>query len=67
MGLIAWSPLAGGLLAGALKKVDEGRRSEYLQDEIEKDRDRLERWEKVTDLGERPSDVALAGSCISRP
>ncbi|HET6790292.1 MAG TPA: aldo/keto reductase [Actinomycetota bacterium] len=62
MGLIAWSPLAGGLLAGALKKVDEGRRSsEYLQDEIEKDRDRLERWEKVcADLGERPSDVALA-------
>ena len=45
MGLIPYSPLAGGLLAGALKKVDEGRRSsEYLQDEIDKDRDRLERW-----------------------
>jgi aryl-alcohol dehydrogenase-like predicted oxidoreductase len=62
MGLICYSPLAGGLLAGALKKVDEGRRSsEYLQDEIDKDRDRLDRWEKVcADLGERPSDVALA-------
>lgn len=62
MGLIAWSPLAGGLLAGALKKVDEGRRSsEYLQDEIDKDRDRLERYEKVcADLGARPADVALA-------
>jgi aryl-alcohol dehydrogenase-like predicted oxidoreductase len=62
MGLIPWSPLAGGLLAGALKKVEEGRRSsEYLQDEIAKDRDRLDRWEKVcADLGERPSDVALA-------
>jgi aryl-alcohol dehydrogenase-like predicted oxidoreductase len=46
MGLICYSPLAGGLLAGALKK---------------KDRDRLDRWEKVcADLGERPSDVALA-------
>ena len=62
MGLIAWSPLAGGLLAGALKKVDEGRRSsEYLQDEIDRDRDRLDRWEKIcADLGARPADVALA-------
>jgi aryl-alcohol dehydrogenase-like predicted oxidoreductase len=62
MGLIAWSPLAGGLLAGALKKVSEGRRSsEYMQDEIENDRDRLDRWEKIcADLGERPADVALA-------
>jgi aryl-alcohol dehydrogenase-like predicted oxidoreductase len=62
MDLIAWSPLAGGLLAGALRKVDEGRRSsEYLQDEIDKDRDRLERYEKVcADLGARPADVALA-------
>jgi aryl-alcohol dehydrogenase-like predicted oxidoreductase len=62
MGLIVWSPLAGGLLAGALKKVDEGRRSsEYLQEEIDNDRDRLDRWEKLcADLGERPADVALA-------
>ena len=62
MGLIPYSPLAGGLLAGALKKIDEGRRStEYMQDEIEKHRDRLDPWEKVcADLGERPADVALA-------
>jgi aryl-alcohol dehydrogenase-like predicted oxidoreductase len=62
MGLICYSPLAGGLLAGALKKVTEGRRStEYMQDEIDKGRDRLERWEKIcADLGERPADVALA-------
>ena len=54
--------LGSHVITSALKKVDEGRRSsEYLQDEIEKDRDRLERWEKVcADLGERPSDVALA-------
>ncbi|HET9672782.1 MAG TPA: aldo/keto reductase, partial [Actinomycetota bacterium] len=62
MGLIPYSPLAGGLLAGALKKVNEGRRStEYMQDEIEKNQERLERWEKIcADLGERPADVALA-------
>jgi aryl-alcohol dehydrogenase-like predicted oxidoreductase len=62
MGLIPYSPLAGGLLAGALQKVSEGRRSaEYMQEEIERERDRLERWEKLcADLGERPADVALA-------
>jgi len=27
MGLIPWSPLAGGFLAGALQKAKEGRRS----------------------------------------
>lgn len=62
MGLIAYSPLAGGLLAGALSKVEEGRRSgEYLQGEIAQSRDRLGRWESLcAELGERPSDVALA-------
>jgi aryl-alcohol dehydrogenase-like predicted oxidoreductase len=62
MGFIPWSPLAGGLLAGALQKVSEGRRSEgYLREEIESSRDQLEAFEKVcADLGERPSDVALA-------
>jgi aryl-alcohol dehydrogenase-like predicted oxidoreductase len=62
LGFIPWSPLAGGLLAGALQKVSEGRRSEgYLREEIESSRDQLEAFEKVcADLGERPSDVALA-------
>jgi aryl-alcohol dehydrogenase-like predicted oxidoreductase len=62
MGLIAYSPLAGGLLAGALSKVTEGRRSsEYLQAEIQENRDRLERWEGLcAELGEHPADVALA-------
>ena len=62
MGLIPYSPLAGGLLAGALSKVDEGRRSsEYLQAEIVETRSKLERWEALcAELGERPSDVALA-------
>ena len=62
MGVIPWSPLAGGLLAGALQKVTEGRRAEgYMREEIESNRVRLEAFEKLcADLGERPSDVALA-------
>jgi aryl-alcohol dehydrogenase-like predicted oxidoreductase len=63
MGLIPWSPLAGGLLAGALQKVEEGwrRSQEYMAGEIEANREKLERWESLCDeLGERPADVALA-------
>jgi aryl-alcohol dehydrogenase-like predicted oxidoreductase len=62
MGFIPYSPLAGGLLAGALQKVTEGRRSEsYMGEEIESHRVQLEQFEKLcADLGERPSDVALA-------
>jgi aryl-alcohol dehydrogenase-like predicted oxidoreductase len=62
MGLIPWSPLAGGLLAGALKKVSEGRRGDaYMQSEIEQHRAKLEKYEALcAELGERESDVALA-------
>ena len=62
MGLIVWSPLSGGLLAGALHKVEEGRRSqEYMVKEIADQRSQLEKWENLCDeLGEKPSDVALA-------
>ena len=62
MGLIPWSPLAGGLLAGALHKVEEGRRSQqYMLGEVEGRHDQLKEWEDLCEqLGERPSDVALA-------
>ncbi len=62
MGLIPWSPLSGGLLAGALKKVEEGRRgTEYMRGEIEANRSKLEPWELLcADLGEDPAHVALA-------
>jgi aryl-alcohol dehydrogenase-like predicted oxidoreductase len=62
MGLIPYSPLAGGRLAGALEKVTEGRRSQgYMVTEIESIRPQLERWEGLCrELGERPADVALA-------
>jgi aryl-alcohol dehydrogenase-like predicted oxidoreductase len=62
MGLVPYSPLAGGLLAGALEKLTEGRRaSGYMLKEIEANRERLDRWEGLCkELGERPADVALA-------
>ncbi len=62
MGLIVPSPLAGGLLAGALQKVEAGRRGEeYMRGELEANRAKLEPWEALcAELGERPADVALA-------
>ncbi len=63
LGVIPWSPLAGGLLGGVLKKqAASGRRAkEPLQKRIEKHKLQLEQWERFCDeLGERPADVALA-------
>jgi len=58
LGLIPWSPLAGGLLGGILQKVSEGRRANM---DIEPHREKLEKWEGLCrDLGEKPADVALA-------
>jgi aryl-alcohol dehydrogenase-like predicted oxidoreductase len=62
LGLIPWSPLAGGMLGGALQKAKEGRRAEERQQkEIDEHRDQLERYEEFcTQIGEKPADVALA-------
>jgi aryl-alcohol dehydrogenase-like predicted oxidoreductase len=62
LGVIPYSPLAGGILGGALEKATEGRRaSEHAQKDIERLRPRLEAWEALCDeIGERPADVALA-------
>jgi aryl-alcohol dehydrogenase-like predicted oxidoreductase len=62
LGLIPWSPLGGGLLAGALSAVKEGRRSaESFQKEVEARRMQLEKYERFCgELGEEPADVALA-------
>ena len=62
LGLIPWSPLAGGLLGGILEKTEQGRRaSEDIQKNIEKFRPRLEAYEAFCrDLGEKPADVGLA-------
>jgi len=63
LGLIPWSPLGGGLLAGVLEGFDkEGRRgSDPMKEGIEEHRAKLEPWEALCkELGQRPSDVALA-------
>lgn len=62
LGVIPWSPLAGGLLGGVLRKIEQGRRaSDHMAKQIEKKRAQLEKWEQFCDdLGEQPGDVALA-------
>jgi aryl-alcohol dehydrogenase-like predicted oxidoreductase len=60
LGIIPWSPLAGGVLAGALQKADGGRRSS-ASEQIEQLRPQLEAYEALCDkLGETPADVAVA-------
>jgi aryl-alcohol dehydrogenase-like predicted oxidoreductase len=62
IGLIPWSPLARGLLAGALTTATTGRRADQdVQREAQKHRQSLEAFERLCrDLGEQPADVALA-------
>ena len=62
LGVIPWSPLAGGMLAGALEKASQGRRaSDNVQQRIEKHRDQLAQYEAFCKgKGEHPADVALA-------
>jgi len=62
LGLIPYSPLAGGLIAGALEKEAQGRRSsERMQKELEKHRAKLRTYETFcNELGENPANVALA-------
>jgi len=68
LGLIPWSPLGGGLLGGALAKAAEGRRaSDRVQNAIEQNRQKLERYEAFcAQLGEPPALIALAW-LLSRP
>ncbi|WP_412066348.1 aldo/keto reductase [Rhizobium sp. SYY.PMSO] len=62
IGLIPWSPIGMGLLGGVLHKISEGRRATPgLQAQIERKRPQLEAYEGLCrELGEAPSDVALA-------
>ncbi|MGB1287766.1 MAG: aldo/keto reductase [Aggregatilineales bacterium] len=62
MAMMPWSPLAGGLLSGVLKKVAEGRSmGPAVQYGIKRRRSQLEAWEAFCDeMGEHPADVALA-------
>ncbi|MBI2503484.1 MAG: aldo/keto reductase [Candidatus Latescibacteria bacterium] len=62
LGLIPWSPLAGGLLGGVLQRASEGRRAEEgVQGQIEKLRPQLEAYEALCrELSETPGTVGLA-------
>jgi len=62
LGLLPWSPLASGLLAGALQKETDGRRSEgEVQRAITQYRSQLEKYESLCrELGEKPADVAMS-------
>ncbi|WP_447971897.1 aldo/keto reductase [Nitrospira sp. M1] len=62
IGLIPWSPVARGLLAGALTPATSGRRAdEDLQKAIQTCRTQLEAYEGLCrTLGEEPAIVALA-------
>jgi aryl-alcohol dehydrogenase-like predicted oxidoreductase len=62
LGVIPWSPLAGGLLGGVLQKIKEGRRADKdVQEEIVKYRAKLRAYEVLCQKwSEKPADVALA-------
>lgn len=62
LGVIPWSPLGSGILGGALKKANEGRRAEgSVQERIDKLRPQLEQYESLCEeIGESPANVALA-------
>ncbi|MGB3735400.1 MAG: aldo/keto reductase [Ilumatobacter sp.] len=62
VGVMAWSPLAGGLLGGVLNADTTGRRSSAaMLDRIEAHRPQLEQWESLcAELGRSPAIVALA-------
>jgi aryl-alcohol dehydrogenase-like predicted oxidoreductase len=62
LGMMPWSPLAGGLLGGVLQKIKEGRRADKeTQKDVRKYRPQLEAWEKFCkQMDKKPADVALA-------
>jgi len=62
LGLLPWSPLAGGLLGGALGQAQAGRRLDVdFARQVDRHRSRLERYEALCrELGEEPGAVALA-------
>ena len=75
IGLLPWSPLAGGLLAGALANADRGRRNDdsallghsAREQRIAAHRDSLQQYETLAaELDTTPTALALAW-LLSRP
>ncbi len=62
VGVIPWSPLAGGLLGGGMSSVKEGRRSsEHAQKIYAEHKDQIDAYEKLcAEIDVRPADLALA-------
>jgi NDP-hexose C3-ketoreductase / dTDP-4-oxo-2-deoxy-alpha-D-pentos-2-ene 2,3-reductase len=62
VGLLPWSPLAGGLLAGVLEKRSGGRRgTTQIGEKLDELRPKLAEWEALCrELREEPANVALA-------
>lgn len=68
LGVIPWSPLAGGVLAGVMKDQEGARRNgEYAQKAKAERGPQLSAWEDLcAELGEEPANVALAWT-MTRP
>ncbi|MEK3916399.1 aldo/keto reductase [Paenibacillus sp. FSL H7-0331] len=61
IGVVAWSPLAGGLLGGNALNPQKGSRSSHESNAIEAKRTQLERYAALcAELGESESNVGLA-------
>jgi NDP-hexose C3-ketoreductase / dTDP-4-oxo-2-deoxy-alpha-D-pentos-2-ene 2,3-reductase len=63
LGVIAWSPLNGGLLGGIVRKTEQGSRrlTGRAKDDLKTHRKAIKAWEDLCDeLGEEPAHVALA-------
>ena len=63
LGIIPWSPLQGGLLAGVLRKEREGKRrlEGKVSELLEKNRAAIGQYEDFcAELGHEPGDVGLA-------
>jgi aryl-alcohol dehydrogenase-like predicted oxidoreductase len=61
VGVLPWSPLGSGILAG-LKRASDGRRaSEFVVERVERARPKLEKYEALCEsIGALPAEVALA-------
>ncbi|MBC7594118.1 MAG: aldo/keto reductase [Kineosporiaceae bacterium] len=63
IGIVPWSPLAGGLLGGVLGKERDGKRrlTDGVVRRLAKHRDAIEQYEDLaTELGHEPAEIGLA-------
>ena len=61
LGLVPWSPLDGGLLAGMSGNATEGRRTKLPPETLSRHREQLNAYEGLChELGHSPANVALA-------